>query len=47
MFQSRIVQPAAEVELVFNRFTLQPGGINLIFIRFNHFNKNNVKQNIP
>src|ERR1019366_1237587 len=46
MFQSRIVQPAAEVELLFNRFTLQPVWVTPIFIRLNHFNKNNVKQNI-
>ena len=46
MFQSSIVQPSAEVELVFNRFNLQPVWVNPIFIRLNHFNKNNVKQNI-
>jgi hypothetical protein len=31
---------------VFNGLNLHPGGINPIFIRLNHFNKNNVKQNI-
>jgi hypothetical protein len=40
------VQPAAKVKLMFNGLNLQPVWVNPIFIRLNHFNKNNVKQNI-